>query len=537
MSQYFAMLIQMLTFSMSAFGQTFFDPHKAFELPSQEKAVLVDVREAEEVKLGMAKGALWFPLSRVQGHTEDLEKFLANLSKDKLSLVYCRSGRRAETFVKILRERGFSAENLGGFDAWVQAGLPVTKGSAMTATKSDRIGSIHRRSHALAKDVVNFWMRSGVDWENGGFYGRNDLGGHPDSKADKGLIQQARHLWTFAFLRELKFDDQESAFAPISDHAFRFLSRFYVPEVGFFRFQMDATGSYFTDPTEQFYGNAFAIYSLAQYALVTKEHKVSAQDLALSAYRTLVQRGFDSKDGGFDQTNDPWYFTSDQRTRGFVKDYNTHLHLLEAFTVLYRLTNDADVGDKLENLVDVFLDKMIGGREYIPLVFHKDWSSSYDQTVSYGHDIESVWLIHEALRVLGRGDEKSALDKLVKVGSHAVRHGVDPDLGGWFEEGIFGQGVTKTNKVWWAQAEALPGLWKMYQWTNDVCYLDQIDNTRDWIEEYQRKKDVGEWYWEVKANGTPDLSRYGDIGSHWKTSYHTTRALVLLKEWTDSYVK
>jgi rhodanese-related sulfurtransferase len=110
-----------------AFGQQFLDPQTAFKLQSEDKAILIDVRESDETKSGMAKGALWLPLSKVQGGGKEQEKLLSQLSKDKLMVVYCRSGKRAETFIKLLRERGYKAENMGGFSEWEKANLPITK--------------------------------------------------------------------------------------------------------------------------------------------------------------------------------------------------------------------------------------------------------------------------------------------------------------------------------------------------------------------------------------------------------------------------
>ena len=403
--------------------------------------------------------------------------------------------------------------------------------------ENELLKSIRARTVALTAEVVDFWRLRGVDWVNGGFYGSHGLNGQPDPQADKGLIQQSRHLWTFSLLTSLNFAGRSEEYKKISEHTFNFLVRFYQEDKEFFLFQKDAKGLLFTNNAEQFYANAYAIYSLSQFGLSCPERKIEAKRLALAAFHTLVNRGFDPIYGGFDQTQDPWYFTDQQRQAGFIKDYNTHLHLLEAFTVLYQLTGDEEVKVKLTNLIDVFLNKMIGERNYIPMAFGKDWTIQNDRIVSYGHDIEAIWLIHEAMLTVGRGQDKAAIAKLTLVGEHAINQGFDLVHGGFYEEGIAGGTVTKTNKVWWAQAEALLGLWKLYQWTDDDKFLRRIAATLDWIETFQRKKDIGEWYWEVKADGTPDTSRYDFVGGLWKTSYHNGRALLLLDQWISEEMK
>lgn len=75
-------------------------------------ALLLDVRENEEVAEGRVRGAITFPTSR-RG-TPEWERFVGSLHKDKKIYVYCRSGRRSEDVVAELRKRGFKAENAGG---------------------------------------------------------------------------------------------------------------------------------------------------------------------------------------------------------------------------------------------------------------------------------------------------------------------------------------------------------------------------------------------------------------------------------------
>lgn len=394
------------------------------------------------------------------------------------------------------------------------------------------IRDIQARVRILAQEVVSFWETRGVDWERGGFFGLHDISGRPDPVADKGLIQQSRHLWTFSTLQKLNFQGRSGDFEPIADQTFTFLTKFYRPEKQFFIFQLNASGTEVRDDTEQFYANAYAMFSLSQYAQVAppaqREH---ARQLAMSVFNSLLQKGYDTEFGGFDQTHDPWYFTPEQRQAGLIKDYNTHLHILEAMTALYQLTGDARVQSHLNQLIDIFLDKMIGKRSFIPLVFAKNWSTHGAPLVSYGHDIETIWLIHEAMKVVGRGHEVSAIATLIRVGQHAADKGFDHGRGGFYEEGLYNGSVTKNGKVWWAQAEGLLGLWKLYEWTGDRQYLHQIGQTLDWIEKYQRHPVHGEWYWEVTAEGIPDTSRYNFIGGPWKTSYHSGRALLFLNEW------
>jgi rhodanese-related sulfurtransferase len=86
-------------------------------------AVLVDVREADEIATGMAEPAVWMPSSRIGG--EEWKRFVAAIPKEQEVILYCRSGRRSHQAGLRLASLGYRTSNMGGFSAWTQAGLPV----------------------------------------------------------------------------------------------------------------------------------------------------------------------------------------------------------------------------------------------------------------------------------------------------------------------------------------------------------------------------------------------------------------------------
>ena len=102
-------------------------PKDAAAKVQKGQAVLVDVREHDETILGMAAPAKEMPLSEAQANTSKWQSFVQSLPKDKEIIVYCRSGRRSGIVGGMLTERGFTVKNMGGFQGWVYAGLPVKK--------------------------------------------------------------------------------------------------------------------------------------------------------------------------------------------------------------------------------------------------------------------------------------------------------------------------------------------------------------------------------------------------------------------------
>ena len=161
----------------------------------------------------------------------------------------------------------------------------------------------------------------------------------------------------------------------------------------------------------------------------------------------------DSEHLGYDQTNDPGWLAP-----GAQKDTNTHIHLLEAFTALYHQSQDATVRVRLEEMVKVVATRIVQPSNYAHKEFYKDWRIHDKPVVSYGHDLELAWLLMDALEVLGTPLEPQVSQVALALGKHSADLGWDSEKGGYFEEGVPGGVPNKLEKVWWIQAEALPGL-------------------------------------------------------------------------------
>ena len=104
------------------------EPKKSLELLKAGKAILIDVREEEELLMsGMAEGSLWMPTSKITEGHPDWAAFKSTLPKDKTIILYCRSGNRSGRVAEFLSQEGFNTENMGAFSDWVEQKLPVQK--------------------------------------------------------------------------------------------------------------------------------------------------------------------------------------------------------------------------------------------------------------------------------------------------------------------------------------------------------------------------------------------------------------------------
>lgn len=391
---------------------------------------------------------------------------------------------------------------------------------------SARLRAIRTRLDREAGRVIAFWKQHGPDREFGGFHGTLDRKGAPVAPTDKGVIQTARHLWTFSMLAARRGEDHETR--ALADSAYRFLiDHFRDRRDGEFYFTVSRQGKPL-NTKKQLYAESFAIFALAEYAAAFASS--DARDHALACFRSIDARAHDAVHGGYDQRKDPGWMTA-----GAEKDTNTHIHLLEAFTRLLRSAEDPLVRTRLEELARVTATKLLQPSGYVHKEFKRDFAPHGEPAVSYGHDIETAWLLLDALDALGLGGDAALTQAALTMGANAALAGFDSVNGGFFEEGNVGAEPRKREKIWWVQAEALPGLFRLYQLTGEVGYLDQLERTLSFIERFQSDAEYGGWYWGVTPEGA--LGPRGDKkGEEWKASYHDTRALVFTSDWIAEYV-
>lgn len=406
--------------------------------------------------------------------------------------------------------------------------LFVSRGASGTSSSEsaldDRLGTLEARLEALAARLMLFWKAHGPDTEHGGIHGRHDRRGEPKLDADKGLIQQARHLWSYStwYARRERTPEVKAT----ADSIYAFIEAHLLDAGdGEFFYSVSRDGKRVVEPKKQLYAQSFAIFALATYAEVFGVARAGSQ--ALACFASIDGRAHDSRNLGYDQSQDPGWLQP-----GAQKDTNTHIHLLEAFTALYRQSENAAVKSRLEELVKVVATRIVQSSNYAHQEFYADWRPHGNPVVSYGHDLETAWLLIDALDALGTPLEPQITQVATSLARHSAEHGFDAEKGGYFEEGVPGGDPMKLEKVWWVQAEALPGLWWLYRMTNDAIYLDRLERTLTWIETEQVDAEHGEWFWGITPDG--DVGPRGDHkGEEWKAQYHALRATLFTADWID----
>ncbi len=369
----------------------------------------------------------------------------------------------------------------------------------------------------LVKDIIPFW-KDLKDNEFGGFYGEMDFDLNLLKRADKGGILNSRILWFFsnAYLMLGGEDNLRAA-----KHAYDFLrTAFYDKENGgvFWSVSYDGRPS---DDTKHTYNQAFAVYGLASYYSASGDRE--ALSLAYSLVDTI--EAFCRDQNGYLEAFDRCFkpVSNEKLSENGVmasRTMNTLLHMLEAYTELYRVDKNNNIADRIRWMLDLFADKVYNPSKIRLEVFFDDEMNSILDLNSYGHDIEASWLIDRSLEILEDPEYSAKISPITKaLASHI--HSVAMDGNSLNNE--CENGNVDTKKVWWVQAEAILGFLNGYQKDpSRKDYIESVAKLWEFTKTYMIDRRKGsEWFFELEKDGSPIVTR-GIVGP-WKCPYHNGR--------------
>lgn len=411
----------------------------------------------------------------------------------------------------------------------------------------------------LEKNILRFWLDKMQDHENGGFYGRIDGQGVLHPEAEKGAILNARILWSFsAAYRVLGNPEYLEAATRAKDYL---IEHFVDKEYGGIYWSVDYKGQPL-DTKKQFYAIGFAIYGLSEYARATGDRE--ALDYAIELYECVEEHSFDPQYNGYiEACTREWGEIADMRLSDFDANYpksqNTHLHIIEPYTNLYRCLREmqaaescnyvpvlgsvlpigvtvpletlARVEGSLRNLIDIFTDKILNPEtHHLDLFFEMDWTRGAGHLESYGHDIECSWLMHEAALVLGDQTVLKKVEKIVREVAKASEKGLRTD-GSMIHEANVDTGHADDDLHWWVQAENVVGWYNIYQYFGDEDALEKVFRCWEYIKTQLIDWEHGEWYWSRHPDGS--LNTTDDKAGFWKCPYHNSRMCLEIIERTE----
>jgi mannobiose 2-epimerase len=398
-------------------------------------------------------------------------------------------------------------------------------------TMIDRLSALGLAAEKeLREGILPFWATRAVDGGQGGFFGRIGEDGRPDPGAGKGGVLNARILWTFSAALRHRPDP---LYRSLADRAFEYLlEHFWDAEHSGLYWEVD-NGGRMLQARKQTYGQAFGIYALAEYFRTTGVQE--AIDHADRLFEDVEARAFDPVTGGYwEARGRDWEPIDDIRLSAIDLNapfsMNTHLHLLEAYTGLVRASDTPRHRDRLGAVLEIVLNRIIDSETGHLILFQDERWRPMSGVISYGHEIETSWLLCEAADTLAE-DTLSARTRAsaVRLAEGVLERGHDTADGGIYYE-LSSDGHLTSEKEWWVQAEGVVGFLNAYELSGRSAYLDAALHTWDFIDAHVIDRVVGEWRTLVTREGEP-IPGYARV-DFWKCPYHNARAMLEIAERT-----
>lgn len=371
----------------------------------------------------------------------------------------------------------------------------------------------------LETNILSYWMKNTID-PNGGFLGEINGRGEVVPNAVKGGILNARLLWTFSAAYRIF---QKKEYLDIATRAKReIIDKFYDKQYGGTYWSLDSNGKPL-DTKKQIYQLGFAVYGLSEYNRATNDEE--AKEYAIKLFHDIESHSFDKQNNGyFEAFKRDWQPIEDVRLSdkedNSPKTMNTHLHILEPYTNLYRIWKDKECELKLRNLIDLFCDKILMKNNHLGLFFDEKLNCN-SPLFSFGHDIEAAWLIDEAAHVLGDKKVIEKVKKIIqKVTIEADRGFIGP-YGGMIHELNAKTGEIDAHREWWPQCEAIIGYVNAFQRFGDEEYLVKAGEVWTFVKNHIIDHEKGEWFYGIHDDGTPMYEK--DKVGFWKCPYHNSR--------------
>ncbi|WP_448249685.1 AGE family epimerase/isomerase [Thalassotalea agariperforans] len=396
----------------------------------------------------------------------------------------------------------------------------------MAAVSKSALQKLKSEFNTELLSIMKWWAEKSIDQENGGFWGQIETDGTVVCSANKGIILNTRLLWFFSEVGLFTRDLQAEA-VYLATRSFNYLlEKFDDPEFGGFIWEVDQYGKKI-DGKKQTYAQSFAIYGLSAFYQLTNNEM--ALKKAMDTFNLLEEKAYEPNRGGYlEAFSQEWQEIHDMRLSekdaNLPKTMNTHLHVLEAYTNLYKVTKNELVGAALKRLLDNFQSSIVDHSTYhLRLFMCRNWGD-HSEAYSYGHDIEASWLLQKSLVALGHPSTTNRLTPTVlQLAETCLKEGIG-EKGQVFDEIDIKTGDVNKSSCWWVQAEAIVGFLTAYELTGNASYIDAVEGIWSFVKEFHLDTNNGEWHWLSVLDQGPEYEAYK--AGFWKGPYHNGRAMM-----------
>ena len=365
--------------------------------------------------------------------------------------------------------------------------------------------------------IIPYWKNL-KDEVNGGYFGLVDYNLTVDKTAVKGCIVNSRSLGFFSSAYTLLNDE---SLLNEAQHAYKFLINYCYDQTNggvYWSANYDGT---VCDSTKHTYNQAFAIYALASYYEASKDEQ--ALKLAFELF-DLIETKCTDEVGYLEAFNEKFEPVENDKLseNGIIaeKTMNTLLHVLEAYTELYRVSSRETVKERLKFILNVFETKVYNPELQRQEVFFDKNLNSLIDLHSYGHDIETAWLIDRCWETLKSREWEQRLKPITQALTKKIYECA------YREHSLLNEcenGIDNTSRIWWVQAEAIVGFMNGYEKDHTkLKYLEAAVDIWGFIKAYViDPRPNSEWFWEVDEVGVPFSHK--PITEPWKCPYHNGR--------------
>jgi len=431
--------------------------------------------------------------------------------------------------------------------ASLMAALAAPAQNTTAKNKTECLKLAAEMEGSMRNELLDIWYPKSMDSLYGGFLTTFTYKFEPTGAQDKMIVTQARHVWSNALASRLYpgVDHYKKSAA----QGFSFLKEKMWDKInGGFYTLVDRKGNVKDSTAKTAYGNAFGIYASAAWYRASGDK--NALQLAKDCFAWLEKHAHDDVLKGYYQNLLPGgtpakRTTADPSTSTVgYKDQNSSIHLLEAFTELYSVWPDALVRQRLQEMLLLIRDVITNKKGSLILFLQPDWTPvsfrdsseavilqhRYIDHVSFGHDVETAYLMLEASHALGLKNDTGTMKVAKRMVDHALQNGWDKINGGFYDEGYYFKNkneisIIKDTKNWWAQAEGLNTLLLMADLfpKDSMVYFEKFKMMWKYINTYLIDHEYGDWY-EEGLDKSPE-KRTALKGHTWKATYHQLRSL------------
>ena len=364
----------------------------------------------------------------------------------------------------------------------------------------------------LTENIMPFWMKYGLDRENGGVYTCVDR--------DGSLMDTTKSVWfqgRFAFICSFAYNNVEKnqEWLDAAKSTLEFIEKHCFDEQGHMYFSVTAEGKPLRKRRYVF-SETFAAIAMSEYALATGDQHWAKRAIQVfeDTQRFLATPGFL-----------PAKFEADVKLQG----HSIVMILINVGSCIRKVVNDPKLTQQIDESIEK-LKKYFIHPEFKCLLETVGENGEFidtnmTRTINPGHCIETSWFIMEEAKL--RGWDKPMLDMALQVFDWSWDWGWDKLYGGIINfrdcKNLPPQDYSQDMKFWWPQCETIIASLYAYLGTSDEKYLYRHERISEWTYAHFPDAEYGEWYGYLHRDGTVAQPAKGNL---YKGPFHVPRMMI-----------